>query len=83
MVESARLTSSLVDLCGDLKARLTQVSYLLREIAALLNDRLVTIPPFANGNGRPSATFADPFLVGQVATRFTSAKAITQCGIQR
>ena len=43
----------------------------LDEIAARFSHRLVSIHPFANGNGRLSRTIADLLLVQQGATRFS------------
>lgn len=70
-VDPSRIASSLADLCEDVKTQLTHASYGLDEIAARLSHRLVSIHPFANGNGRLARTFADLILVEQGAARFT------------
>jgi fido (protein-threonine AMPylation protein) len=53
------------------KAQLQHRSYPLDEIAARFSHRMVSIHPFANGNGRFSRTIADLLLVQHGAERFT------------
>jgi Fic-DOC domain mobile mystery protein B len=70
-VDPAKIASNLNDLCEDAKAQLAYSSYPLDEIAARLSHRLVSIHPFANGNGRLSRTYADLILVECGTARFT------------
>jgi len=70
-VDPARIASNLAEICEDAKTQLACASYPLDEIAARLSHRLVSIHPFANGNGRLSRTFADLILVENGAARFT------------
>jgi Fic-DOC domain mobile mystery protein B len=70
-IDPAGIAASLADLCEDAKTQLAHESYRLDEIAVRLSHRLVSIHPFANGNGRLSRTFADLLLVEKGAERFT------------
>lgn len=70
-VDPARIQPMLVDLCEDVKAQLAHASYSIDEIAARFSHRLVSIHPFANGNGRFSRTMADLLLVQNGAERFS------------
>ena len=70
-IEPARISSALHDLCADVKTQLQFHSFPLDEIAARFSHRLVSIHPFANGNGRLSRTMADLLLVQQGAARFS------------
>ena len=70
-VDPSRISATLADLCADAKTQLEFSSYPLDDIAARLSHRLVSIHPFANGNGRLSRTFADLILVENGAARFT------------
>lgn len=70
-VDPVRIAPAVADLCEDVKTQLAHDSYALDEIAARLSHRLVSIHPFANGNGRLSRTFADLILVENGAARFT------------
>jgi Fic-DOC domain mobile mystery protein B len=74
-IDPARIASSLSDLCEDVKTQLAcrgqHGGYPLDEIATRLSHRLVSIHPFANGNGRLSRTFADLILVENGVARFT------------
>lgn len=58
-------------LCKDVKAQLELKSHALDEIAARFHHRLVSIHPFANGNGRLARTMTDLLLVQNGAGRFT------------
>jgi Fic-DOC domain mobile mystery protein B len=58
-------------LCKDVKAQLEHKSHALEEIAARFHHRLVSIHPFANGNGRLARTMTDLLLVQNGAERFT------------
>lgn len=70
-IDPIRIQPMLFDLCADVTAQLTLKSLPLDEIAARFSHRLVSIHPFANGNGRLSRTMADLLLVQQGATRFS------------
>jgi Fic-DOC domain mobile mystery protein B len=70
-VDPLQIATRLTDLCEDIKAQLKFESYSLDETAARFSHRLVSIHPFANGNGRLSRTLADVLLVQQGAARFT------------
>ena len=70
-IDPAHIQPALRDLCEDVKAQVQYKSYPLDEIAARFSHRLVSIHPFANGNGRLSRTMADLLLVQNGATRFT------------
>lgn len=70
-IDPVRIQPSLRDLCEDVKAQLQHRSYVLDEIAARFSHRLVSIHPYANGNGRLSRTITDLLLVEQGASRFT------------
>jgi Fic-DOC domain mobile mystery protein B len=70
-VDPLRIAIGLTDLCEDVKAQLEFASYPLDEIAERFSHRLVSIHPFANGNGRLSRTAADLLLVERGARRFT------------
>ena len=58
-------------LCSDLRTHLDQGVYGLDEIAARFSHRLVSIHPFANGNGLLSRNMADLLLVQRGAPRFS------------
>jgi len=70
-IDPVRIASSLADLCEDVKTQLAFRSYPLDEIAARISHRLVSIHPFANGNGRLSRSYADLILVENGAVRFS------------
>ena len=70
-IDPLRIQPALHDLCEDVKAQIEQYSYPLDEIAARFSHRLVSIHPFANGNGRLSRTTADLLLVQNGAERFS------------
>lgn len=70
-VDPMRIQPALHDLCEDVKTQLEFKSYPLDEIAARFSHRLVSIHPFANGNGRLSRTMADLLLVQYGAPRFS------------
>lgn len=70
-VDPLQIATRLADLCEDIKAQLKFESYSFDETAARFSHRLVSIHPFANGNGRLSRTLADVLLVQQGAARFT------------
>jgi len=70
-IDPARIQPALLDLFKDVETQLEHRSYPLDEIAARFSHRLVSIHPFANGNGRLSRTMADLLLVQQGAERFS------------
>ncbi len=70
-VDPIRIQTALHDLFKDVEAQLQHRSYPLDEIAARFSHRMVSIHPFANGNGRFSRTIADLLLVQNGAERFT------------
>jgi Fic-DOC domain mobile mystery protein B len=69
-VDPLRIQPDLRNLCEDVKTQLEFESYPLDEIAARFSHRLVSIHPFANGNGRLSRTAADLLLVQHGRPRF-------------
>ncbi len=58
-------------LCADVRVQLEIGKPELDEIAARFSHRLVSIHPFANGNGRHSRTIADLLLLQQGTARFS------------
>ena len=69
-IDPARIQPALHDLLKNVEAQLGHHSYPLDEIAARFGHRMVSIHPFANGNGRFSRTIADLWLVQNGAERF-------------
>lgn len=67
----AQIAPRIVDLCEDVKAQLAGKSLPLDEIAARFHHRLVSIHPFANGNGRHARLMTDVLLTRHGAARFT------------
>ena len=61
-VEPQFIAVKLTDLFGDVEAQLADQSNPVDEIAARFHHRLVSIHPYANGNGRFSRTMTDLFL---------------------
>jgi Fic-DOC domain mobile mystery protein B len=70
-IDPARIQPALLDLFQDAVTQLEHKSLSLDEIAARFSHRLVSIHPFANGNGRLSRTMADLLLLQQGAERFS------------
>lgn len=70
-VDPARIQPALLDLCADAKTQIEFRSMPSDEIAARSSHRLVSIHPFANGNGRLSRTMADLLLVNLDSPRFS------------
>lgn len=70
-IDPARIQPALLDLFKDVVTQLEHKSYSLDEIAARFSHRLVSIHPFANGNGRLSRTMADLLLVREGVERFS------------
>ncbi|MBK5105583.1 MAG: mobile mystery protein B [Burkholderiales bacterium] len=69
-IDPARIQPTLLDLFKDAEMQLEHKSYSLDGIAARFSHRLVSIHPFANGNGRLSRTMADLLLVREGSQRF-------------
>ena len=61
-IAPAQLTVQTRDLCDDVKAQLAHGGMSLDEIAAMFHHRLVSIHPFANGNGRHARMITDLLL---------------------
>ena len=70
-IDPARIQPALLDLFKDVVTQLEHKSLSLDETAARFSHRLVSIHPFANGNGRLSRTMTDLLLVQQGAERFS------------
>jgi Fic-DOC domain mobile mystery protein B len=70
-IDPARIQPALLDLCADVKTQIEFRSMPIDEIAARFSHRLVSIHPFANGNGRLSRTMADLLLVNLDSARFS------------
>lgn len=70
-VDPALISVKLADLLRDVEVQLEHESYPLDEIAARFHHRLVSIHPFANGNGRFSRTMTDLLLIAHGGEAFT------------
>lgn len=70
-IDPAHISARTHDLLEDIKAQLQYKSYSLDEIAARFHHRLVSIHPFANGNGRHARLMADLLLEENGAPRFS------------
>ena len=70
-IDPVRIQPALLDLFKDVGTQLEHQSYSLDEIAARFSHRLVSIHPFANGNGRLSRTMTDLLLVREGVERFS------------
>jgi len=68
--DPAHIAPRLSDLCEDVKAQLVHKSPPLDEIATRFHHRLVSIHPFANGNGRHARLMTDLLLISNSAARF-------------
>ncbi len=83
-IDPSRIQPALLDLCADVETQVEFQSMPVDEIAARFSHRLVSIHPFANGNGRLSRTVADLLLVQRGAPRFTwGAAALGHAGDAR
>lgn len=69
-VDPAQIAPKLADLCADVTAQLAHKSLPPDEIAARFHHRLVSIHPFANGNGRHARLMTDLLLTQNGAARF-------------
>ena len=70
-VDPAQIGVRTRNLCEDVKAQLAAGTLPLDHIAAMFHQRLVSIHPFANGNGRHARMISDLLLVKGGAARFT------------
>ena len=70
-IAPAAIATAVHQLCSDIRTQLDQGVSGLDEIAARFSHRLVSIYPFANGNGRLSRNMADLLLVQRSAPRFS------------
>ncbi len=70
-VDPAHIAPKTTDLCEDIKVQLTHKSLPLDQIVAVFHHRLVSIHPFANGNGRHARMMTDLLLMQNGAARFS------------
>jgi Fic-DOC domain mobile mystery protein B len=70
-VPKEQVREELRKLCDDVSYWLELDTYGVREIAARFHHRLVSVHPFANGNGRHARLAADILLVTQGERRFS------------
>jgi Fic-DOC domain mobile mystery protein B len=70
-VAPAQIAPRARDLCQDVAAQVAHKSMPLDGIAAVFHHRLVSIHPFANGNGRHARLMTDLLLMRNGALRFT------------
>lgn len=70
-VDPTQIAPRTRDLCQDVKAQLAHKSLPIDEIGALFHHRLVSIHPFANGNGRHARLLTDLLLTHNGAPRFS------------
>jgi len=70
-IDPAHISPRTKDLLEDIKAQLQYKSYSIDEIAARFHHRLVSIHPFANGNGRHARLMTDLLLEEHGAPRFS------------
>ena len=70
-VDPVHIAPSTVDLCEDVKMQLAHKSLPLDHVATMFHHRLVSIHPFANGNGRHARMMTDLLLTQNGAARFS------------
>lgn len=70
-IDPTQISPRTHDLLEDIKAQLQHKSYPVDEIAARFHHRLVSIHPFANGNGRHARLMADLLLEENGSPRFS------------
>jgi len=70
-IDPAHISARTHDLLQDIKAQHQYKSYAIDEIAARFHHRLVSIHPFANGNGRHARLMADLLLEEHGTPRFS------------
>jgi Fic-DOC domain mobile mystery protein B len=70
-IDPAHISPRTQELLEDVKVQLQHKSYPLDELAARFHHRLVSIHPFANGNGRHARLMADLLLEEHGAPRFS------------
>jgi Fic-DOC domain mobile mystery protein B len=73
-VRPYKITTDLVNLLEDVRYQIINQSFLPDEIAYRLHHRLVTIHPFANGNGRHARLITDFLLIKKGLSRFSWGK---------
>lgn len=79
-IDAPDIAPALHNLCADVRAQIEAGQVAIDEIAIRFSHRLVSIHPFANGNGRLSRTCADWLLVKQRSKRFTWGMSRNQGG---
>ena len=70
-INPVHISSRTQELLEDVKVQLQHKSYPLDEIATRFHHRLVSIHPFANGNGRHARLMADLLLEENGTLRFS------------
>lgn len=70
-IDPAQILVRTKELCDDVKAQLAAKQLPLDEIAARFHHRMVSIHPFANGNGRHARVITDLLLTTNGSERFT------------
>ena len=70
-VDPVHIAPRIVNLCEDVKVQLAHKSLALERIATMFHHRLVSIHPFANGNGRHARLMTDLLLTHNGAARFS------------
>lgn len=69
-VDPAHIAPRLRDLCEDVKVQMAHKALTVDDIAARFHHRIVSIHPFANGNGRHARMMTDLLLTENGAVRF-------------
>lgn len=82
-VDSRQISTRLRDLLDDASYWIEHRTYPIDEIAARFHHRLVSIHPFANGNGRHARLMADVLLVQADARPFTWGSKTLVTGAER
>lgn len=82
-VDSRQISTRLRDLLDDARYWIEHRTYPIDEIAARFHHRLVSIHPFANGNGRHARLMADVLLVQADAPPFTWGSKTLVTGAER
>ena len=72
-VPKERIWPELKDVCDDARHWIDNEIFSVREIAARFHHRVVSVHPFANGNGRHARLAADAFLLSKSEPRFSWA----------
>lgn len=82
-VFSGLISTRLRDLLDDARYWIQHRTYSIDEIAARFHHRLVSIHPFANGNGRHARLMADVLLAQSGAPPFTWGSKPLATGVER